>query len=82
MGFRKPWAVFRMPKLRIVDSTSKIFPDSGFLNNAQVKIYWNPKSRSPYMEGRWGGGETETKMRFFKERFHFKEDSPCPCDCK
>ena len=30
VGFRIPRAVFRIPKLRIPDTTSKIFPDSGF----------------------------------------------------
>ena len=29
LGFRIPWAVFRIPKSRIPDSTSKNFPDSG-----------------------------------------------------
>ena len=29
VGFRIPWAVFRIPKPRIPDSTSKIFLDSG-----------------------------------------------------
>ena len=30
VGFRIPWAVFRIPKPRIPDSISKIFPDFGF----------------------------------------------------
>ena len=30
LRFRIPWAVFRIPKPRIPDSTSKIFPESGF----------------------------------------------------
>ena len=30
LGFRFPWAVLRIPKSRIPDSISKIFPDSGF----------------------------------------------------
>ena len=29
VGFRNPWAVFRIPKPRIPESISKIFPDSG-----------------------------------------------------
>ena len=31
-GIRIPQAVFRIPKPRILDSISKIFPDSGFQN--------------------------------------------------
>ena len=39
--FRIPWAVFRIPKPRIQDSTSKDFPDSGirFLNHLTPKIH-------------------------------------------
>ena len=39
--FRIPWAVFRIPKPRIQDSTSKDFPDSGirFLNRLSPKIH-------------------------------------------
>ena len=32
VGFRIPWAVFRIPKFRIPDSTSKSFLDSVFRN--------------------------------------------------
>ena len=42
--FRIPWAVFRIPKPRILDSTSKIFPDSGFHKQQKFPRFWNPES--------------------------------------
>ena len=36
-GFRNPWAVFRIPKPRISNSTSKNFPDSLDEENEQKK---------------------------------------------
>jgi len=35
VGFRIPWAVFRIPKPRFLDSITKIFPDSG------IRIPWH-----------------------------------------
>ena len=52
VGFSIPWAVFRIPKPRILDSTSKIFPDFGFYMSKFSQI---PESGFPYMGGSRGG---------------------------
>ena len=44
VGFRTPWSVFWIPKLRIPDSTSKNFTDSGIwipLHGASFTLYLN-----------------------------------------
>ena len=46
VGFAIPWAVFRIPKPRIPDSTSKIVPDS---TSPMQKIYRIPESKFPYL---------------------------------
>ena len=52
VGFRIPWAVFWIPKPRILDSTSKIFPDFGFYMSKFSQI---PESGFTYMGGSRGG---------------------------
>ena len=53
-GIRNPWAVFRIPKPRILDSTSKNFPDSLEDENEQkyankkIIPYWDNLFISPY----------------------------------
>ena len=49
MGFRIPWAVFRIPKSRIQDSTSKFFSDSGF-RIPKAKLSGIPESGFSYRE--------------------------------
>ena len=43
VGFRIPTPVFRIPRPRIPDSTSKNFQDSGF-QMQKVPGFWNPDS--------------------------------------
>ena len=47
VGLRIPWAAFRIPTLRILDSTSKMFPDSGFhkqrLPRFQNPLHWTSR---------------------------------------
>ena len=63
MGFRITWAVFRIPESRIPDSTSKIFPDSGFQKQKFIG-FRNPDSLTCWREaifhcfhtpGKWKG---------------------------
>lgn len=63
VGFAIPWAVLRIPKPRIPDSTSKIVPDSTFPMQ-KITGFQNPNSLT------WG--ETRQKLNS-KKLAHFSQ---------
>ena len=67
VGFAIPWAVFRIPKPRISDSTSKIVPDS---TSPMQKIYRIPESKFPYL-GRNTTKLNSKKLAHFSQVNHF-----------
>ena len=72
MGFRILWAVFRIPKLRIPDSTCKFFPDSGIW----IPLHGAAKRATVHKKGFVGGrANSVVSERFSYIIFFFRQIS-------